>query len=132
MTRDKKKTNAYAKGLLKISLENGQFSEERASAVLQSILKNPQRNESAVLKEFLRLVKREVANNTASVEHAGELSSSAIEAIGAKFSAHYGRSIKVECKQNDSLIAGLRVRVGCDVYDSSVAGTLKELQATLS
>ncbi len=131
MTRDKQIIN-YAKGLLKISFEDGQFSEERAAAVLQSLEKNPPRNYVSVLKEFLKLVQREVANSTAAVEHAGEISSTALEAIKTKFSAHYGRNISVTASQNDSLIAGLRVRVGCDVYDSSVAGALKELEATLS
>lgn len=131
MTRDKQIIN-YAKGLLKVSLEDGQFSEERAAAVLQSLEKNPPRNYASVLKEYLKLVQREVANSTAAVEHAGDLSPAAIEAIKAKFTAHYGRSISVTTSQNDSLIAGIRVRVGCDVYDSSVAGALKELEATLS
>ncbi len=131
MTRDKQIIN-YAKGLLKISLEDGQFSEERAAAVLQSLENNPPRNYASVLKEFLKLVKREVANSTAAVEHAGEISSTAIEAIKSKFTAHYGRAISVSTSQNDSLIAGIRVRVGCDVYDSSVAGALSELEASLS
>ncbi|MDQ8181316.1 F0F1 ATP synthase subunit delta [Pelagicoccus sp. SDUM812005] len=131
MTRDKQIIN-YAKGLLKISLEDGQFSEERAAAVLQSLEKNPPRNYASVLKEYLKLVQREVANSTAAVEHAGEIGDSALEAIRSKFSAHYGRNISVTTSQNDSLIAGIRVRVGCDVYDSSVAGALKELEATLS
>lgn len=131
MTRDKQ-TITYAKSLLKISLENGQFSEERAAAVLQSLENNPPRNYALVLKEFLKLVKREVANSTAAVEHAGEISASALEAIKVKFTAHYSRNINVTTSQNDSLIAGIRVRVGCDVYDSSVAGALNELEATLS
>ncbi|MBK1879507.1 F0F1 ATP synthase subunit delta [Pelagicoccus mobilis] len=131
MTRDKQISN-YAKGLLKVSLEDGQFSEERAAAVLQALEKNPPRNYASVLKEYLKLVQREVANSTAAVEHAGELSASALEAIKAKFTAHYGRPITVTASQNDDLIAGLRVRVGCDVYDSSVAGALKELEASLS
>lgn len=131
MTRDKHIIN-YAKGLLKISTEEGQFSAERAAAVLQSLDKNPPRNYASVLKEYLKLVKREVANSTAAIEYAGELSSSAIQAIESKFTALYGRTITASTRQNDSLIAGLRVRVGCDVFDSSVAGALKELEATLS
>lgn len=132
MTRDKQIIN-YAKGLLKVSLEDGQFSEERATAVLQSLEKNPPRHYASVLKEFLKLVQREVANCTAAVEHAGDkLSASTLEAIQAKFTAHYGRTITVSASQNESLIAGLRVRVGCDVYDNSVAGALNELEATLS
>lgn len=131
MTRDKQIIN-YAKSLLKLSLEDGLFSEERAAAVLQYLEKNPPRKYASVLKQYLKLVQREVANSTAAVEHAGEISATAVEAIQSKFSAHYGRNISVTTSPNDSLIAGLRVRVGCDVYDSSVAGALKELEATLS
>lgn len=127
-----KLTTKYAKSLLKLSFEDGQFSEERATAVLQTLEKNPPRNYASVLKEFLKLVQREVANNTAAVEHAGDISPAALEAIKKKFSAHYGRDVNVTTQLNDSLIAGLRVRVGCDLFDSSVAGALKELEATLS
>ncbi len=131
MKRDKQITH-YAKGLLKLSLENGQFSEERAAAVLQVLEKNPPRNYASVLKEYLKLVQREVANSTAAIEFAGELSPTALEAIKSKFTAHYGRPIAVTASPNADLIAGLRVRVGCDVYDSSVAGALKELESSLS
>ncbi|EDY81277.1 hypothetical protein VDG1235_895 [Verrucomicrobiia bacterium DG1235] len=131
MTRDKQIIN-YAKGLLKISLEDGQFSEERAAAVLQTLEKNPPRKYASVLKQFLKLVQREVAKSTADVEHAGSISRAAIEAIQSKLSGHYGRAINVTTRQNDSLIAGMRVRVGCDVFDASVAGSLRQLQASLS
>ncbi|MBC2607222.1 F0F1 ATP synthase subunit delta [Pelagicoccus albus] len=131
MTRDKQIVD-YAKGLMKLASENGTFSEERASAILQVLEKNPPRNYAGVLKEFLKLVKREVANNTAVVEYAGELSPSAIDGIKSQFTNRYGRDISVTASRNDALIAGLRVQVGCDVYDSSVAGALKELEATLS
>lgn len=132
MKRDKQIIH-FAKGLLKASLdENGYFSEERGSAVLQTLAKNPPRRYALVLKEYLKLVKNEVAKGTAKIEYAGELTSNSIEAIESKFSEHYGRPISVVTEKNDKLIAGLRVRIGCDLYESSVAGSLKELEASLS
>jgi hypothetical protein len=38
-----------------------------------------------------------------------------------------GRPIAGVLRRNDALIAGLRVRVGDDVYESSVAGQLSAL-----
>ncbi|MDQ8204240.1 F0F1 ATP synthase subunit delta [Pelagicoccus sp. SDUM812003] len=132
MKRDKQATN-FAKALLKMSLdENAQISEERALAILQTLEKNPPRGYAAILKVFLKLVERELAKSTAVVEHAGAMSATASASIASKLSAHYGRSITVASRQNDSLIAGLRVRVGCDLYENSVAGSLEELRASLS
>lgn len=127
-----KKTNAYAKSLLKLCLVDGSLSDERVLAVLATLEKNPPRRYLAVLKRFLKLVEREVANRTADVEYAGALTPAAIEAIGSKLSQQYGRSISVTTRQNDDLIAGVRVRVGCDIYDASVAGALRELESSLS
>lgn len=131
MTRAKQ-IKAYAKSLIKLCSDNGEFSEERVTAVLQVLEKNPPRNYGSVLKAFLKLVQREVANRTADVEYAGSLSSTAVEAIQSKLSSLYGRKIVVQSRQNDDLIAGVRVRVGCDVFESSIAGSLNELQSSLS
>ena len=126
-------TKAFAKSLLSICLENGSLSDERVSAVLAALEKNPPRHYVATLKAFLRLVEAEVAKRTASVEFAGpELSSAAAESIRASLSAAYGRPVEVQARRNEDLIAGLRVRIGCDVYDASVAGTLNQLQESLS
>ena len=131
MTRDKQ-IKAYAKSLIKLCFDKGDFSEERVSAVLAVLEKNPPRNYASVLKALGKLVKREIANQTADVEHAGALSPAAVASIASKLSAAYGRTIKVQTRQNDSLIAGVRVRVGCDVYESSIAGALQELQSSLT
>ena len=131
MTRDKQ-IKSYAKSLFKLCLLDGAFSEERASAVLQVLEKNPPRNYISVLRAFHKYVQREIANQTAEVEYAGAISETTVQKIAQSLSASYGRSIAVESKQNDDLIAGLRVRVGCDVYESSIAGALRELQSSLS
>jgi len=43
----------------------------------------------------------------------------------------YGRSITGVARRNDALIAGVRVRVGDDVYESSVAGQLAALASAV-
>lgn len=127
-----KQNKAYAKSLFKLCLEGDAISEERLAAVLATLERNPPRRYIGVLKAFLAIAKREVADRTAAVEFAGAISPVAIESIRSKLSAAYGRSISVATRQNDALIAGIRVRVGCDVYDASIAGVLHELQSSLS
>jgi F-type H+-transporting ATPase subunit delta len=55
------------------------------------------------------------------------LSDEALKAIEATYSKMYGRPVTAVTKQDTSLIAGVRVRVGDDVYDASVAGRLQRL-----
>lgn len=131
MNRDKQ-ARAYAKSLSRLCFVGGEYSEERASAVLASLEKNPPRNYLAVLQAFLGYVRVAEADRTASVEHAGELSPDAVEAIRANLSAKYGRAVRVETRRNDALLAGIRVRIGYDVYDASVAGALAQLESSLS
>jgi len=127
-----KQAALYAKSLLKLSFEAGRFSEQKAGAVLQCLEKNPPRNYLLVLKEYHRLVEREAARTTAVVEHAGELDPSVVANIEARLTSRYGQDIGVSAQRNDALIAGLRVKVGCDVYDASVAASLETLETTLS
>ena len=42
-------------------------------------------------------------------------------------SRKYERRVSTETKENPALIAGIRVRIGDDVYESSVAGQLSAL-----
>jgi F-type H+-transporting ATPase subunit delta len=57
----------------------------------------------------------------------GALSAETLAAIETNFSKIYDRAITAETETDTSLIAGVRIRVGDDVYDASVAGRLKRL-----
>ena len=131
MTQDKQ-IKEFAKQLLKMSLEGGDVSAERVDGVLKALDKNPPRHHIALLKAYLKLVQREVAKSTAVISHAGALSSEATASISKQLSEKYGRSISTVTREDPSLIAGLRVVVDCDVYDSSVASALSSLQSSLS
>jgi F-type H+-transporting ATPase subunit delta len=51
--------------------------------------------------------------------------------IAAAMTKKYSRSVTAVARKNDKLLAGLRVRVGDDVYESSVAGQLSTLAAAV-
>lgn len=126
-----KQIKEYAKKLLQISKDNGVLSDEKVDGVLKALDKNPPRKHLAVLKAYLKLVEHEVALNTALVDYAGELSQSAIDNIQANLTRQYGRQISVITREEPSLIAGVRVRVDCDVYESSIASSLATLESSL-
>jgi len=132
MTKKDRQIKEYAKQLLKVSMDGDDLSTERVDGVLAALDKNPARNHVAVLKSYLKLVEREVAKSSAVVSHAGSLSESTVDAIRSQLSAKYGRTISARTEQDDSLIAGVKVVVDCDVYDASASAALKELETSLS
>ena len=85
----------------------------------------------AVLKLYQRLVATELAKSQAVVEHAGAVSDSLLQTIAASMTKKYGRAITASTLANPKLLAGLRVRVGDDVYESSVSAQLGTLAASV-
>lgn len=125
-----KKAQQLAREFHQLSLENGVVSADRVSAVLAHIEKTKPAHTLEVLRAYERLIAREIARSQARVEHAGFVASNTLDQISAALSKRYGRNITWVSKPNPALLAGLRVRVGDDVYETSVAGQLAALQAS--
>ena len=79
------------------------------------------------LKLYLYYVKQEIRNSEAVVEHAGRISSEIFESIEQMLSTRYGRVITSQRRENPNLIAGIRVSIADDVFESSIAGNLTGL-----
>ncbi len=120
-------TRAYAKQLLQISLENGVVSAERVAGVLEYLEKNPPARPQAVLAAYHKLVAAELAKGEARVEHAGPVSAEALASVAAALGKRYNRPVTAISAPNPKLLAGLRVRIGDDVFESSVSGQLAAL-----
>ena len=127
MKRDKKITQ-LAKKLVELSKDaQGVVTEAGVGQVLASLKEVAHRNHLSLLKTYLNSLRRELALQTAVVSTPGSLSAEALQVISAKYTALYGRPVSAVVKIDPSLIAGVRVRVGDDVYDASVAGCLQRL-----
>ena len=126
-----KKAQQLARQLFKLSLVDGRVSAERVTGVLGYIEKLQPAHPLAVLKAYHRFVATELAKSQAVVEHAGAVSDSVLQSIAASMTKKYGRAITASTLANPKLLAGLRVRVGDDVYESSVSGQLGALAASV-
>lgn len=124
MTRDKKILQ-FAKNLVELSREDGVVVESRVADVLDGLKQVELRHKLLVLKTYLYYIRKAVAEQTAVVATPGALSPEALAAIETNFTKVYGRPISAVTQAEPSLIAGVRIRVGDDVYDASVAGRLK-------
>jgi len=120
-----------ARQLFKMSVVDAAVSAERVAGVLAYIEKHRPANPVIVLKAYHRLIAAELAKGEAVVEHAGAVNDAMLAAIAAAMSRRYRRNVAARPRLNAELIAGLRVRVGDDVYESSIAGQLAALAAAI-
>lgn len=131
MASGKKQIQQLARQFLKLSIVDGALSPEHVAGVLEYIEKHRPPHTVAILRAYQRLAAAEVARRQAVIEHAGSVSPAVLENIAASMTRKYGRKISSVPKRNDTLLAGLRVRVGDDVYESSVSGQLQSLAAAV-
>lgn len=122
-----KQTKLLAKQLFKLSVVNGVVSPEQVAGVLGWVEQHAPRRSVALLKAYHHRIAAELAKSHAAVEHAGPVSDATLRLIEGAMSQRYQRVITAGARPNPALLAGLRVRVGSDVFEASVAGQLSQL-----
>lgn len=126
-----KQSRRDAKTLFSACRVNGLLDEDRVrNAVAQVIAQKP-RGYVGTLKQFQRLVKLDIDRRSARVENAVETIPAQAEAIRANLQRQYGSGLNLTFWINPALIGGLRIKVGSDIYDGSVAGRLAEIKNSL-
>jgi len=123
-----KQTKLLAKQLFKLSVVNGVVSPEQVAGVLGWVERHAPRRPVALLKAYHHRIAGELAKSRAEVEHAGPVSDATLRLIEGAMSQRYHRVITAGARPNPALLAGLRVRVGSDVFEASVAGQLGQLR----
>ncbi len=124
-TKEARKTSHQ---LLKLSFTDGKLDEHKVNQVVQSVLTEKPRHFGEVLKDYQRLLRLEVAKHHAVVESATALNSNLSSLLVTKLKARYGDDLTIEFKTNSTLLGGLRVKLGDDVWDGSVRNRLRTLQ----
>lgn len=131
MATGKPQIQQLARQLFNLSLVDGRLSAEQVAGVLGYVEKAHAVNAVAILKAYRRLVATELAKGVALVEHSGPVGESVLAAISASLSKRYNRPVVTTTKANPALLAGLRVRIGDDLFESSVSGQLAALSASV-
>ena len=131
MASPAKVAQQLARQLFKMSVVGGSVSAERVGGVLAYLEKNRPSNPVMVLKAYQRLVSAEVAKGVALVEHAGAINDAMLASIAAAMTKKYGRPVTAQAKPSPALLAGIRIHVGDDIYESSVAGQLASLASAV-
>ena len=126
-----KQIQQHARQFFRLSIVDGVLSADRVAGVLAYVEKHRPPHSVAILKAYSRLVAAEVARSQAVVEHAGPVSDSVVAGIATAMTRRYRRPVTSLTRRNDALLAGVRVRIGDDVYESSVAGQLATLATSV-
>ena len=123
-----KRAKREAKQLYRFCLLNGLLDENRARQVVQRVIATGERDCLPVLTHFLRLVKLDCVQHTATIESATLLPANLQKIVQTELAHRYGLGLTTAFAQRPELIGGMRIQVGCDVYDGSVRAGLEALK----
>lgn len=122
-----KKLKPLLKTLLQVSYDGPLVTEERVGAVLSALRGMGLKNHREVVRHYLVVVRRALRQQTLLIEHAGEIPSDTVTRLKSHYETLYARVLVVETRLNPELLGGVRVTVGDDIIDASIAGRLKLL-----
>jgi F-type H+-transporting ATPase subunit delta len=126
-----KEIRQMSKNLLRASYTDGQLDQGRVNALVRSLIDKKPRNYLAVLDNFKRLIRLEVEKRTATIESADELAPEVARDLVSNLKRRYGTDLTTRFVVNPELLGGMRIRIGSDVWDSSVRNRLQRLEAQL-
>ena len=95
---------------------------------MQAIIKTKPRNYVQLLENYQRLLRLDADKRRARIESAIALEEEASRSIVRDLEKKYGAGLTTEFVVNPALLGGVRIRVGNDVWDSSVRNRLDRLQ----
>lgn len=116
-----------ARQLFRSCLADGILDEARVRQAVALLLEKKPRGYLEILSRLHRLVELDAAARTAKIEGAVECSPAQLAEIKASLEKRYGAGLNVSQVVNPSLIGGLRIQVGSDLYDGSVKTRLEKL-----
>jgi len=130
MTYSKAKLKTLANKLLQLSRDEKEtLSSKEVSKVLTAVKKQfPLYQLRPLLKYYLKMVKQALRQEQATIEYAGTIASSDTDSIAKLLSKHYNCAITITEKITPELIAGIKIHIADDVYDTSIAEKLHLIQ----
>lgn len=119
-----------AKQLFHFCMVDGTLDENRVHLVTDKVLSSRRRGYMLLIARFRRLLKAELARREARVESAVPLDEDLRARVETSLTRVYGPGLHWSFTQDRTLLGGMRVQVGSDVYDGSVRFALSRLART--
>ncbi len=128
LSREAKRTS---RELLKLSFVNGRLDQARIRDMADRVIESKPRSYLSILKEYTRLVRLEFAKRHAVIESPTALPEEQTQSIEQNLKKQFGEDLTTEFQVNPSLLGGLRIKVGSDVWDGSIKARLTALTQQL-
>lgn len=126
-----KEIRQISREMLRASFTDDQLDRGKIASLTQSMIEKRPRHLVEVLQQYKRLLRLEIEKRHARIESASELSPQAAFDIGARLKRKYGEDLTTEFVVDPTLLGGLRVRVGSDVWDGTLRNRLQRLEQEL-
>ena len=123
-----KEIRQISRQTLRASFTDGQLDRGKIASLIQSLIAKKPRRYIDILQNYKRLLRLEIEKRHAAIESASELSPQTLSKILAKLKKKYGDDLTADFVVDPTLLGGMRVRVGSDVWDGSVRNRLQRLQ----
>jgi F-type H+-transporting ATPase subunit delta len=117
-----------ARQLFRSCLVGGLLDENRVRQAVSLIVEKKPRGYVEILARLHRLVKLDLEQCAARVESAVPLTADLQAQVAGQLKNLYGDRLNLAFELNPSLLGGLRIQVGSDLYDGSVKTRLEKLQ----
>lgn len=123
-----KEARKMSRELFRLTFTDGKLDNSKIKTIVSKVAESKPRHYIEVLKDYQRLIRLEVEKHHAIIESAAPLDKKTSDQLEKNLRAKYGQDLTTEFKVTPQLIGGLRIRLGSDVWDSSVKGRLDRLE----
>ena len=123
-----RQTLREAKRLFRLCIVDGTLDENRVRQVVKGVIDSGRPGGLKILSRFQRLVRIERAGRSAKIESPSPLAGDVRKSIESDLTRLYGRGLLTSYGEDPTLLGGVRITVGSDVYDGSIQARLEELE----
>ncbi len=125
--KSRKEALRIAKKIFAASLKDGQLDGSAVKKVVAKLSESRPRGYLQIANAYWRLVRLEIERNRAIVQSSVPLDEATQARVTADLQKKYGPQIAPEFSVDPSLLGGMKIRVGSDVWDGSVKNRLERL-----
>lgn len=117
--------------LFRMCQEHGVLNEEKFRSVIKALGEQKPRDYRAILKVLKRLYLADAHQKEVTVTSAEALTPEETQRVENQLRERYGDGLSISYQVEPSLLGGLKIQVGHDVFDSSIKSRLNRLEAAL-
>jgi F-type H+-transporting ATPase subunit delta len=126
-----KEVRQLGREMLLASFTDGQLDRGKIAKLVQALIGKKPRHYIDILHYYKRLLRLEIEKRHAKIESAMPLSPQTATAVVERLKKKYGADLTSDFAVDPTLLGGVRVRVGSDVWDGTIRNRLQRLEQQL-